>query len=200
MAVPRAIQLAFDECVEIRQSLPVNYFQYMGAMHSDKVEDPRRKEFTETCTQMMEHVMKYLPSDSAADQMAINFSQRRLPPYIPKKSTGDIKDLNIHSTLKLVSNSAARLVVEDDVAAVYSPMQNQREYHAAAELRDQEGGEEPEIGLEFTLEEAHAVDFILLSWPRPFPVEVIPMEKDSQKLDIARRLYDYGILEITKAL
>ena len=37
--VPRALQLAIDEDVEFRKSLPRNYFSYMGVAFSDSVRD-----------------------------------------------------------------------------------------------------------------------------------------------------------------
>jgi hypothetical protein len=88
---------------------------------------------------MIECVMKYLPLDAAADQMAITFIQKRLPPFLPKTTTKG--DLNIHSVVKMVLPSAARLVIEDDAACIFSPLQNQREYHAIADRP--EDSEEP---------------------------------------------------------
>jgi len=99
--------------------------------------------------------------------------------------------------VRLVSNSAARLVIEDDVAAVYSPLQNKKDYHAAAELIP-EDSEESEVGLEFSLDVAHAIDYIITSWPNPISVDSIPVEKNEDKLDIVKRLFDYGIITIIK--
>jgi len=196
MAVPRAIQLAFDECAELRTSMPNNYFQFMGAVYSDS-DDPRRQAFATTCHNMMDFVLKYLPSDAAADQMAINFIQRRIPPFLPKPSNSK-NELNMHSLVQMVTPSAGRLVVEDDAACIYSPMQNRREYHANAATKPEE--EEPEIGMEFSIDSAPALEYIITSWPTPFSVESIPAETDEQKLDIATRMVEYGILIIVKSM
>lgn len=46
LVLPRAVRLAEEELVELRHSLPLNFYEYMGVMHSDQDEDERvRKNF-----------------------------------------------------------------------------------------------------------------------------------------------------------
>ncbi|CAI5481197.1 unnamed protein product [Closterium sp. Yama58-4] len=109
LALPRAIEVAAEEHVVLRHSLPRDLFDFMGVMHapplpdthphpltnadsgtslkaapaaaSEAGGDPRRAAFLQRVQQAVQLVAACGPWDSAADQMASAFLRSRLPPF-----------------------------------------------------------------------------------------------------------------------
>lgn len=61
LALSAALQTTVEECYEVRRSLPPDYVSYMGVMHSDKEDDPRRTEFLQRASDLMAQVLLPLP-------------------------------------------------------------------------------------------------------------------------------------------
>jgi len=209
-AVPRALDLAFEESIEFRKSLPRDYFEYMGVMYSDRDNDERRKQFIHQCFELLEKTLGNIPFDSAADQMAVYFTKGRLPPYRHRTVSGsdsriittsrDTMEmaaktapiLTLKSLIRLVMRSAARLAIEDDLAVIYSPVRNKQEAHAIAEVPDIPN--EDDILIDFPVSYASALEYILASYPDFVSIGSIPLETDAEKLDLAGKLVAREIL------
>lgn len=118
------LQVAANEGIALRRSLPLGYSTFMGVVHADE-DDVRRKLFYETTAQLIQSVVDHVPIDAAADQMALEFFKDRLPPVLSPTQQRDSSvesdaSLTLDTRVRLVRAGAARMVVEDDVAAVVS--------------------------------------------------------------------------------
>jgi len=207
VAVPRAIQLAFEEDEEFRQSLPRDFFREMGVMHSDSPSE-KRKIYLEKIMGLLEKILQNTPVDASADAMALGFLEGRLPPVINVSDSVTLgydnekhqeinNDVEIKGTtyMTMVNASAARLVVEGEIAAVYTPVRNRAAIHANKNV-DIDDMKEEDIVLEFPLEQTSAIEHIISSYPVAFRVSSIPAEPETEKIELARRLFHHGILMI----
>ncbi|PRP79475.1 lysine-specific demethylase NO66-like [Planoprotostelium fungivorum] len=205
IALPRAVQLAFDENEDFRQSLPRDFFRHIGVMHSDSPNEKRREYLTKVM-ELLDKAIDTIPIDASADAMALGFLESRLPPIINPSSSIILgydtekrevinEDAEIKGTtyVTMVNATAARLTVEGDVAALYTPVRNKAALHAN---RDESEMTESDIVLEFSLEETSAVEHMVTAYPVPFRVSSIPLEKENDKIQFARRLFHHGILMI----
>lgn len=59
---------------------PNDYMSYMGVVHSDVEEDPRRQAFQLKMVELASSIVNNLPMDAVADQMAKGLCKQRLPP------------------------------------------------------------------------------------------------------------------------
>jgi hypothetical protein len=85
--LPRILQLAAEEHVDFRRSLPFHYERYMGVMHSDTSPRSRRglqrAEFMDQFMKLlMDMVDQDLPFDAAADATHLDFLSGRVPPTL----------------------------------------------------------------------------------------------------------------------
>eukprot|EP01116_Phalansterium_solitarium_P022513 TRINITY_DN7461_c0_g1_i1.p1 TRINITY_DN7461_c0_g1~~TRINITY_DN7461_c0_g1_i1.p1 ORF type:complete len:741 (-),score=307.31 TRINITY_DN7461_c0_g1_i1:157-2379(-) len=103
-AVPQALQIAFEESIELRESLPRSYFDYTGIVHADAPSDaedadadakppPARDEFKDRCAALVDRLAASLPVDAVADRMAVAFVQSRLPPHPCLSAMADMPGL-----------------------------------------------------------------------------------------------------------
>eukprot|EP00850_Spirogloea_muscicola_P019778 SM000199S05405 [mRNA] locus=s199:33566:36667:- [translate_table: standard] len=93
--LPRALQLASEDFVALRRSLPSDWTEYMGVVHSDS-SDARREAIIQELRAMVDAIFEVAPWDSAADQMAANFLLQRLP---LRGSTTGVKDATSEAEL-----------------------------------------------------------------------------------------------------
>ena len=182
LALPRALQIATSEHVELRQSIPVDVSTHMGLAHEDK-QSKRRSELECTAQRLAREVLAALPLDAAADQMAIKFTQQRLPPYEIDQLRPDgmsLPQLDEDSEIYLVKAGIAAMAVEDDVIGFYHCLNNASLLHAAApesDSNDEAKGEssgdaEDELKvlhhdsrLEFELDEGPLLERIMCTSP-----------------------------------
>jgi len=189
-AVARAMQVAIEDCVELRKAPPVGYMQYMGVQYTDTAADSDvsklREAFSAQAAALAAKALEQLPAvmDAAVDQMAASLQHAKLPP--PSQAAGSSAvECTIDTELKLLSATVARVVVEDDKVMMYHCAQNAREFHG-----------NPPQGLIFDLDQAEAIDFVLQSYPEPFCVADIPISEDQDKLDIGNNLLEQGVVFI----
>ncbi|KAG0617213.1 hypothetical protein M758_5G173700 [Ceratodon purpureus] len=195
LAMPRALELASEDHIILRESLPRGYADYMGVAHSDEHENPQRAAFIEKVMECMARVSQSIPWDSAADQLAVKFLQARLPlpgqeaSKPPAKSTGKITG---KSKVRLVAPDVARLVLEGDAVVVYHMLKNSRDAHNEG---DQEEAEDPEPGkrLVFTWEVAPALEELLSAFPEPVEVSSLAVSGE-EIVTLVTELCDHGIL------
>eukprot|EP00850_Spirogloea_muscicola_P002387 SM000009S23516 [mRNA] locus=s9:502213:505295:+ [translate_table: standard] len=129
--LPRALQLASEDLVALRRSLPSDWTEYMGVVHSDS-SDARREAILRQLRAMVDAIFKVAPWDSAADQMAANFLLQRLP---LRGKTAGVKDASSEAELQaaFVDSSNASL---DNAITNSSSVQNGRD---AVKLRHGQG-------------------------------------------------------------
>lgn len=79
--LPGAIETAMAQNIEFRQGMPINYLMNHGVAFEDvKKASKDRAQFKEKCEKLVKKLVKYLPIDSAADQMAKQYLHESLPP------------------------------------------------------------------------------------------------------------------------
>ncbi len=167
LSLPRALQLAGDECIGLRRSLPFDMSQYMGLVHEDE-ESAQCTNFTTTAQQMLQQVSKHMPLHAAADRMSVQFVQQRLPPYGLHR-TEERPDLEVSGSSKitLVRPGIAAMTIEDDSVVLYHCLNNPRILHASRPKdlgEDGSADEQPDIApgrLEFDVDYGEVLERIL---------------------------------------
>ena len=192
--MPRALELASEDHIILRESLPRGYADYMGVAHSDEHENPKRAAFLEKVMECMARVSQSIPWDSAADQLAVKFLQARLPLPTQEASKPPVKTAKINekSNVRLVAPDVARLVLEGAAVVVYHILKNSRDMHNEG---DQEESEDPEPGkrLVFTWEVAPALEELLSAFPEPVEVSSLAVSGE-EIVTLVTELCDLGIL------
>ncbi|ETI43131.1 hypothetical protein F443_11842 [Phytophthora nicotianae P1569] len=194
--LPQALAGAINTNVELRRSLPRDYLDYMGVMHSDREGDPERQAFANKLKGALKTVLGDAMGmlDAASDQMAKNFLVDRLPPALEDEEencTSDnspLQKITVNTQLKLIRHGVARLVIEDGKAVLYHCRENSRMHH-----------EVPISPLEFELDDAESIEFILSSYPDYFRVGDMPHEDPQDQTELAKALYKEGILMFQKS-
>ena len=169
LSLPRALQLASDESLGLRRSLPFDMSHHMGLVH-EGCESAQRSRFSHTAQQLLQQVVKQMPLDAAADRLSVQFIQQRLPPYGLDGET-ERADLEVSSGSKvfLVRPGIATMTVEEGSIAVYHCLSNPRVLHAArpddkAEESEADEGMAAASGrLEFDLDLGEVLEFLLTS-------------------------------------
>jgi len=167
LSLPRALQLAADECIGLRRSLPFDMSQYMGLIHEEE-ESAQRNNFTTTAQQMLQQVSKHMPLDAAADRMSVQFVQQRLPPYgLHRREERPDLEVSESSKITLVRPGIAAMTIEDDSVVLYHCLNNPRILHASRPddlAKDESADEQPDIApgrLEFDVDYGEVLEHIL---------------------------------------
>lgn len=198
--VPRALQIAIDEDVEFRRGLPREYSSYMGIANSDMDGAPRNL-FLKKVEQLMVRMIQHLPVDSACDQMAKSFIHDSLPPVLSdaekafsvhgsgehwdkeKMCVVGTAEMEPDTTIKIIRKGILRLLTEEDEVRIYHSLENTRLYHEI----------EPTF-IQISSEVAHAVEYLIHSYPKYVTVESLPLPSIDQRIDVASMLYEKGLL------
>lgn len=199
--MPAAVQMAFEEDLEFRESLPLDYMQHVGLANSDN-DSPGRKAFVDKVMRLMGKLLTSAPVDACADQMAKGFIHDSLPPVLSKEEKlltvsgsgerwqgGQIVNrvvLEPETQVRVIRSNVLRLVTEDNSVRVYHSVENSREYH----------GEDLQF-VELSEEMAPAVEFLVHSYPAFVSVDDFPIEDVEQKMSLAATLFEKGLI-ITK--
>lgn len=212
LSLPRALQLASDECLGLRRSLPFDMSHYMGLVHegSDSASDSAQRAcFSNTARQLLQQVVEHMPLDAAADRLSVQFIQQRLPPYGLEGET-DRADLEVSSDSKvrLVRPGIATMTVEEDSIALYHCLSNPRVLHAARpddkrEEAETENGVAAVPGrLEFDLDCGEVLECLLASHSsKKVSVGLLEglldsSESDVDVFEILGDLYSEGLLQV----
>jgi lysine-specific demethylase/histidyl-hydroxylase NO66 len=196
LAMPRALELASEDHIILRESLPRGYADYMGVAHSDEHDNPQRAAFIGKLMECMASVSQSIPWDSAADQLSVKFLQARLPLPGQEASKPPVKSnrkISGKSKVRLVAPDVARLVLEGDAVVVYHMLNNSRETHNEGD--QEEEAEDPESGkrLVFTWEVAPALEELLSAFPEPVEVSSLAVSGE-EIVTLVTELCDLGIL------
>lgn len=169
LSLPRALQLASDECIGLRKSLPFDMSQYMGLVHEGQ-DSAQRDGFQATAQQLLRQVVEQMPLDAAADRMSVQFVQQRLPPYgLDRQEERPDLEVSSSSTICLVRPGIAAMTIEEDSIVLYHCLNNPRILHAsrpAERLQDESDCEELDSApgrMEFDVECGEVLERILLS-------------------------------------
>jgi lysine-specific demethylase/histidyl-hydroxylase NO66 len=195
-AVPEALKTASLDNVELRESLPRHFGDYMGVINQEST-DPRRQEFIEKLTNMMQQLIGYVPVDEIADQMVNQFLHARQPPQVlvPVEE----KEITLSSMVKLISSSALRVVIEDaeddeeedeeeveegSVCGVYYCTENSRVY------------QQEKLGkVQFQIEFEPAISFLVQSYANGFvKVDDLPELEDEEKIVLISALQERNLV------
>lgn len=200
LALPRALELATEDHIQLRESLPRGYPDYMGVSHSDETENTQRTAFIGRVMECMTLVAQSIPWDSAADQLAVKFLQSRLPlpgqggSILKASPTSQKVKILGKSKVRLVAPDVARLVVEEDSAVVYHMLSNSRVLHNEG---DEDIIEEPSAAgrLAFSLDIAPALEELVMAYPEPVKVASLSVPKEDA-IALVRQLCEIGLLVV----
>lgn len=213
---PEAIQAAAESgaSIELRQGLPRNFLDYMGAMHDNnpekmpdalkmlakrvdtndeesakaralKQQEKFRSAAKKRIMAVANEAMELL--DAACDQMGKRFISDRQPPVWSEEEKNMLyaeTKLLPSHLCRLARPGIARLVLEDDKAVVYHCNDNSRTYREYALSP-----------LEFELDDAPAIEQ-LLGTTEPHWICITDLVHDTieDKIGVAQSLYDENIL------
>lgn len=194
--IPHAVSAAIQRHVNLRRGLPRDYLEYMGVMYSDQENDTRRQQFAGQIKSALKLVLGESMDllDAAADQMAKQFLVDRLPPALEDEEENCTNEnspmlkITVNTQLKLIRHNIVRLVIESGKAVVYHCKENSRLHH-----------EVPISPLEFELDDAESIEFILQSYPEYFRVGDLPHEDPEDQIELTKALYKEGILMFMKS-
>ena len=181
----------------------------MGLAHEDE-QSQRRSELENTAQKLAKEVLAALPLDAAADQMAIKFTQQRLPPYEIDQLRPDgksIPQIDKDSEIYLVQAGIAAMAVEDDVIGFYHCLNNASLLHAAAPQSESNGEAEDEhkvlhsdSRIEFELDEGPLLERIISTSPSS-KVSVSKLMQVNQDAGSYADVYDFlGVLWEAKVI
>lgn len=196
--IPRSLEVAIEENVELREGLPCGYLDFVGIAHSDR-EDPRRAAFFEKLGGIMSKIFERAVVDACADQMGKNFVHDCLPPLLNKAEksqsihgvkecwkngpTSNICCLDADKSIRLIRANVLRLVSEDSEVLVYHSMDNSREYHSL----------EPQY-FEINYEFGPAIEMLVHAYPEFVAIDELPLENLEDRIILANLLYERGLL------
>ncbi|XP_075555979.1 bifunctional lysine-specific demethylase and histidyl-hydroxylase NO66-like [Dermacentor variabilis] len=198
--IPQAVQLAMEEDVEYRKSLPRGYLNYMGVANADVASDAREA-FLGKVRHLVEKLVNYCPVDAAVDQCGKAHLHEALPPLLSQEErrrsvhTGEhwrcgqvvnVQELDPDVQVRLARRNAVRLVVEEQDVRLYHSFDNSRRYK----------GRDPQWIL-LEEDQAPAVEALLHAYPGYLKVDDLPLDNPLDRLELASLLYDKGLL-ITK--
>ncbi|KAF2884100.1 hypothetical protein ILUMI_22068 [Ignelater luminosus] len=203
-----ALVAASQDDVEFREGLPLQYLKHIGLSNRNSTSNTRN-EIQRKIENLFGKMLKYISVDAAADQMGKQFMWDAMPP-IPLKEEkvcmvhgdGD-KMLNgkvcnkgeIHLDLKvrLLRYHCLRLVKEEEETEnsirIYYCTENAKYYH---------GEEQQFLVIDKTL--ASAVKYLINQYPKFVEVKSIPLEDDTEKMQIVSDLWEKGLLVTEKPL
>lgn len=149
----------------------------------------RRSAISLRLRSMLRQLVDELPLDAMVDQFVCQrFLFDRLPPFVGAQDAArrpsKPEAVTLDSRIRLLSRRAARLAVEEGVAALYYSTDNGRTYRSHAQPQH----------VDFALEAAPAIERVLTAYPKFVSVRKLPCDSDAQRLDIAQALAEVGVV------
>ncbi|XP_023227777.1 ribosomal oxygenase 1-like [Centruroides sculpturatus] len=190
--IPRALEIAVEEDIEFRKSLPLDYAKYMGVSNADN-DIEKHQAFEQKVKELTIRLTEYLPIDAAVDQKVKDFLHEALPPFIKS----DDKLHSVHneqhenevlimptSIIRIIHPTCIRLVVEETIKLYYS-LENTKLY---LEIESQY--------INVSEEQAFAIESLIHSYPQFISVKDLKLSTLEEKINLANLLYDKGIIVI----
>lgn len=197
--LPDALQEAITNNSRFREGLPVDYLKYTGFVNSTNKSE-RRESFKEKIRHLFNRLIEYVDIDKAADSMAKSHMHDFLPPVLTEyeqecsiaqdgeimTDEGVVKnrvEIEPDTKIRLLRSHCIRLVEESDAFRIYHSCENSKEYHEY----------EPQF-LELGEEFVPAVKEIIHRYPEFIRVEDLPIDAEDDKIQIAKDLWEKGII------
>lgn len=216
--IPEALQsVATGESLVLRQGLPRNFCEYMGAMHDvsddktpdvlkrreddesvDSVVEDKKKRKEEFCAQAKRRIALIAKEaiemvDAACDQIGKRFLSERLPPALSMKEKAET-DGGRSDSLKIRPDMMCRLA-RPGIARLVIEEGKAVLYHCNDNSRV--FMERPLSPLDFELDDAPAMEQLLTTVePRWIMVADLFHDTIDDKVGVAQALYDEGILAV----
>lgn len=138
MLFTAAVEVAAAEDVELRRTLPWNFPDVLGVIHSDEDDNSERQALMSRVVELVQRVVADLPFDAAADQIVRRFMHERLPPAslhpVPTSAAEPSVDISGSALVRLTHQNCLRMCIEEGSAAVYSCINNSRYVTACVKL------------------------------------------------------------------
>lgn len=182
-----AVESASREDRMLRKTLPLRFGEFIGVGCGDQ-DEKLRAWFTEKVQKIVERVGKLWPTDASGDRMTQRFIKERLPPPPPSGGTSGLgnKKVTLDSQVRARGNGLARVVMGDDGLPLL--------VHCIENGRD---GKERKTGSMSCLPaEALAVDVILRAYPDAVIVGELPLEEESDRVELVEGLIEIGIVQV----
>jgi len=203
LIVPQAMAVAVDNNIDLRRSLPRQYYKYIGVSASESNDEVvpssvvrKREEIKRYISRMMKMISDEVDEliDPAADQLRKQFIMQRLPiplsSFEESRSASTVPRATIYpfTQLRIMQPGIAIAVIEDGKVVLYHCMDNSRQVYGA-----------PLKPLEFELDDGPAIEALLTAYPHSITVSDLdhPSEEIDDKIGIAEALYKEGILLIS---
>ena len=203
LIVPQAMAVAVDNNIDLRRSLPRQYYKYIGVSASESNDEVvpssvmrKREEIKRYISCMMKMISDEVDEliDPAADQLRKQFIMQRLPiplsSFEESRSASTVPRATIYpfTQLRIMQPGIAIAVIEDGKVVLYHCMDNSRQVYGA-----------PLKPLEFELDDGPAIEALLTAYPHSITVSDLdhPSEEIDDKIGIAEALYKEGILLIS---
>lgn len=193
-----ALHFAAEEEISLRRGLPFDLFDHFGLVNSDLVL-PRRQDITNWIMCLFDKIKEYLPIDDAVDQMSKAFQHAALPPVLTEMekivtvfgesdrmlANGKVinrVEIGLDTGIRLLRKNILRVVAQEKIRLYYYA-ENSLEYH---------GSELP--FLEIADELAPGIETLIRSYPKYVPVELLDIQDNSDKLQLADALWGRGLI------
>ena len=198
LTLPAAVEEAAEACPDLRRALPVGCGRFMGLAHEGRALPVLRADFKKFATRLAATALSTLPLDAVVDRLAVDFIWARVPPARPPPwPRGAPLPAKVAA---LAGGSAARIVVEGDVIALYHCLDNDAACHAADPSVEGAARAPARGRLEFPPSVGPALEVLLEPVAGPLTVADLPQDEgegdggDSAVLDAVRELLCVGLL------
>ncbi|GBL85882.1 Ribosomal oxygenase 1 [Araneus ventricosus] len=197
-ALSNALNEAVEYDIEFRKSIPTDYLDYMGQVHSD-TDSKERQDFQKKAFSLIEKAYEYVSLDYAADAHGIVFIHRAVPPFLtsPEKfcsvhwNGACIEDgralvsqeLNFNTKIRLIRKRAFKLVMD---------VNGTRLYYSLFNTKDRKQKEVDCI--EVDPEDVPALIALFKAYPAYIKVKDLPHGNSAQLMACLQPLYDNGFL------
>lgn len=196
--MPMAVQTAIDRNISLREGLPLNMWQVMGLVNSDK-ESAQRTAIIKKLHDCLDVICKAAPLDDAVDQMAKRYQHDALPPFLSSvermrtvygttalvANDGNIENplLGLDTPVRLLRANSCRMLRQGDKFLIYYHADNSKEYH---EIEEQ--------FLEIDASDAPAVEVLINAYPHCITPAELLLDDNDRNLAVAQDLWEHGIL------
>lgn len=185
-----AVESAAMQDRSLRRGLPIRFGEFVGVGCGER-DQQMREWFQGKVKEMVGKVGESWPTDTGGDMMMSRFMRERLPPPAVRNEQvrKDAEKVEEDSVLTAVGGGVARVVMgTDGLPRLIHCLNNSR--GAGDQGKDDEG-------LSCLPEEALAVDTVLKAYPDGMQVGDLPLEKEEDKIELAKGLVEMGIAQLS---
>lgn len=197
----QALDTAIVSNIDFRRGLPIDIWQNLGTVHSDKTQAVRRNIIKNHLRKMFEKLISHADFDGAVDRLAMKFQHDALPPKLSvaesaltvfgkatrfENGQAHLPEFDIESTrVRLLRANILRLVHADGAYQLYYHIDNSKEYHGS-ELNFIEVDEAA----------ADVVKRLVHAYPKYIGVSEFlgENEEDGELIGVVQNLWDRGLL------